>query len=216
PDDEISQAVKLATSMGSTITVIKTNELYNEKYVLNDTNRCYHCKSELFDILTTMAKNNSLDYVADGSNSDDENDYRPGIKAATQFNVRSPLKEAGLTKKEIRTLSKNKGLSTWNKPSVACLASRIPYGNQITVEKLSRIGAAERFIKKMGFDQVRVRDEGATARVEIEKTNFTDFMAKNIDSLSSKLKELGYIYVSLDLDGYRTGSMNEVLQENNK
>lgn len=210
PQDEIDQAKKIAKGLGANHLIIKTEEIHDNNYVKNDKNRCYYCKIELFSKLFKLAEDKGFKYVADGSNKDDDLDYRPGRKAALEFKVNSPLRDALLTKEEIRLLSKAKGLVTWDKPQVACLASRIPYGSKITLERLNRINAAENFIREQGIRQVRVRDLDVYARIEIEKEDFSNFMSLDLDSINTKLKQLGYIYISLDLEGYRSGSLNEV------
>lgn len=211
PQEEISQAVETAKCLGVNHLIIETSELESEDYLINNTDRCYHCKTELFSGLNTLAKEKGFKFVADGSNADDELDFRPGRKAALEFNIRSPLKEVGLSKLDIRQLSKRVGLKNWDKPAFACLASRVPYGTRITAEKLRKIGQAENYIKKMGIDQVRVRDGEETARIEIEKKDFNRLMSMDLNRLTGELKKLGYIFVSLDLDGYRAGSLNELI-----
>jgi uncharacterized protein len=212
PADEIRKAAALAKEFGVKRIIINTRELKNPDFRKNPVNRCYFCKKELFSRLCRIAKENNLKFVADGSNSDDLKDFRPGNRAKKELGVRSPLQEAGLTKKDIRALSKKLNLLTWNKPSLACLASRFPYGSPLTEPELERVNKAEEFLKKLGFGQVRVRHYGDTARIEVDKDKLTCIVHRPIGScIAKKLKRMGYKYVTVDLEGYRTGSMNEVL-----
>jgi uncharacterized protein len=189
---------------------IFTEELKNPDFSSNPQDRCYHCKSELFGKLKGLADKEGIKWVADGTNIDDTKDYRPGRKAASNCGVRSPLLEAGLTKSEIRERSKERGLPTWDKPALACLASRLPYGEKITADKLNRVEEAEKFMHSMGFRLMRVRSHGNIARIELspeelEKATQPDLRLKII----THFKKIGFVYVTLDLEGYRTGSMNE-------
>jgi len=212
PSGETKSAVKLAKSIGVRHEVIGTKEMLDEKFLLNGRDRCYFCKRAFFAMLAGIAGKEGLNHLADGSSSDDMNDFRPGSGAKKEFGVRSPLAEAGLAKHEIRDLSRELGLPTWDKPSLACLASRVPYGTRITVEILKMIADAESYIGGMGFREVRVRHHGNTARVEVGKSEIPKFLDEDImDDMSAKLESLGFTYVTLDLKGYRTGSMNEVL-----
>lgn len=214
PEKEIDNARKLARRLKVRHKVISTHELENPDFLNNPPERCYHCKKELFGTLASIAREEGISYVLDGSNHDDLQDFRPGAKAAKELGVRSPLREAGLTKAEIRELARYHRLSTWDKPSLACLASRVPYHTRIDVESLKRIGAAEDFLRGLGFRQVRVRHHGPVARVEVEPGQFRRFLKKGLkERISARFKKLGYSYVSLDLDGYRTGSMNETLRK---
>ena len=207
---EVEQAIKTAEDLKLKYMVIETKELEDKKFSDNPENRCYYCKKELFSKLIELAKENNIKYVADGTNCDDTSDYRPGRIAADELGVRSPLKEALLSKDEIRVLSRESGLSTWDKPSYACLASRFPYGTSITRESLKKVDIAEKFLKDLGFKQVRVRHYKDIARIEVEKKEMNKIFEDGImDKITGKLEELGYIYVTLDLKGYRTGSMNE-------
>ena len=215
PKEEIKSARDFAKRLRVKQAVIKTEELNNPKFYRNPINRCYFCKKELFSKLKNIAKRYNLKWVVDGSNLDDRNDFRPGKLAAREFKVRSPLKEAKLTKSDIRKISKRLGLSTWNKPSLACLASRFPYNTKITRKALSCIDEAEDFLRKIGFKQVRVRHHGNLARIEILKENITKLIKCDRRKIINKLKKLGYNYVAIDLEGYRTGSMNEVLKKTN-
>lgn len=217
PERELNEAIKYAKDFGVKHIIISSEELDIEGFASNPKNRCYYCKKELFTKVKEVALENGVEYVFDGSNLDDNGDYRPGMQAAKELLVVSPLKEAGLTKKDIRDLSKEYGLATWNKPAFACLSSRFPYGNKITLPKLKMIDKAEQFLLDMGIKQVRVRHHGEIARIEVapeEREKF--FNIEFMDKISSKFKEIGFIYTTLDIAGYRTGSMNEVLKEEEK
>jgi uncharacterized protein len=212
PEREVRAAVRLARDLGVKPLVIKTEEIDNPKFAENSPLRCYHCKQELFSRIKEIAAARSIPHVLDGSNFDDRGDYRPGSKAGRELGVRSPLREAGLTKEEIRRLSREMGLSTWDKPSLACLASRFPYYTAIDRRALLKVGRAEDIVRELGFKQVRVRHHGEIARIEVDTEEFGRLMtpkarAKIIDGL----KKLGYTYITLDLEGYRTGSLNEPL-----
>lgn len=212
PAQEIIDARAMAEDIGAAYEVIATEELANQEFAANPPNRCYHCKTELFSKLQGMAAQRGLRYVLDGSNFDDLGDYRPGREAAKEQCVRSPLLEAEITKPEIRELSKRLGLKTWNKPSFACLSSRFPYGQEITRDKLAQIDAAEQFLRSLGFAQLRVRHHDTIARIEVPRETFPLLLAEGVaEQIALKLKEIGFTYVTLDLQGYRTGSMNEAL-----
>jgi uncharacterized protein len=212
PDAEIQQAKKLADEIGTRWVEVSSNELKIPSFVSNTPRRCYHCKRELFTLCQQKAEELGLNYVADGSNMDDAGDYRPGMDAARELGIRSPLKEAGLTKEEVRELSHLLGLPTWDKPSMACLASRFPYGTEITPPRLEQVQKSEDFLRHLGFRQLRVRYHGKTARVEVELSEMKRFMEEKIRAqVVSFLKEAGFTYVTLDLQGYRTGAMNEGL-----
>lgn len=209
---EFLQAVAFAQKIGAKQVVIDTQELEIEGFADNPVNRCYLCKEALFSKIGEWARQHHFQHVADGSNVDDLGDYRPGTKAVKELGVVSPLQEAGLSKKEIRTLSKELGLPTWDKPAFACLASRFPYGQKITREKLQQVDRGEQFLLDLGFGQVRVRHHGDTARLEVpadERGKF--FNTVLMDKIDEKFRRLGFTYVSLDLKGYRTGSMNEAI-----
>ena len=217
PEREFKEAVKYIGDIGAKHIVIISEELEIEGFAKNPIDRCYFCKKELFSKVRKVADDNNINAVLDGSNADDVSDYRPGMKAASELKVISPLKEAKLTKDDIRVLSKRLGLPTWNKPAFACLSSRFPYGNEITVEKLSMVERAEQFLMDLGFRQIRVRHHEEIARVEVnaeERNKFFDI--ELMDRVGNELKKIGFKYVTLDLLGYRTGSMNEVLTEDEK
>jgi uncharacterized protein len=210
PQREKDEAIALAKEIGSPHEVIHTSELDIPGYAENPTNRCYFCKNELFSHLIPIAKERGYDHVIFGAIADDLGEHRPGLQAAHDRGVRAPLLEAGITKAEIRHLSRQFGLKTWDKPSFACLSSRIPYGELITQEKLTMIDQAEAFMMQLGFRQVRVRQHEKLARIEVAPANLAEVVAV-ADTITAKLQEIGYTYVSLDLKGYRSGSLNEVL-----
>ncbi len=212
PKREYATARKLAKAMDVQHLFIDSHELDLPQFAANPVNRCYHCKRELFAQLKEIARKMNLSSVAEGSTVDDERDFRPGMTAVREMSVRSPLREAGLTKAEIRAQSREFGLPTWNKPSLACLASRVPYGDRITPEALRQIERAEHFLLGLGFSQVRVRHHGKTARIEIPPEEIGSVLDPRIRSrIIRRLKAIGFTFVTLDLQGYRSGSMNEVL-----
>ncbi|MEA4848692.1 MAG: ATP-dependent sacrificial sulfur transferase LarE [Clostridiaceae bacterium] len=215
PKRELEEAELFARTQGIKHIVIETLELEIAGFADNPPDRCYYCKHELFSKLIGIAKDNGMGFVLDGSNFDDGNDYRPGMLAAKELGVISPLKEAQLTKEEIRELSRELGLSTWDKPSFACLSSRFPYGTKITPEKLAVIAEAEDFIRGLGFRELRVRHHDTIARIEVAKADLGRIITF-ADEITKKLKSLGFIYVTLDLSGYKTGSMNYTLTEKEK
>lgn len=195
--------------------LIHTNELSIEGFEYNPENRCYICKRALFKQILQQAEALGIEHVLEGSNEDDKSDYRPGAQALKELGIESPLQAAGLTKQEIRSLSKEAGLLTWGKPSMACLYSRFVYGEQLTLQKLAMVEQAEKFLRDAGFRQVRVRVHGTLARIETDRTDLEKIFRSGMsDAISKKLKELGFSYVTLDLSGYRTGSMNEDLTKN--
>lgn len=208
---ELEFSKKMAKELGARHKVIKTSELKDKRFTGNPVDRCYFCKSELFSRLKRLAKENNLDFVADASNMSDKNDYRPGSIAKNELSVRSPLQEAGFTKDDVRYFSKKLGLKTWDKPALACLASRIPYGRKIHSPVLKRINQAEELLRKMGFNQVRLRHYDGLCRIEVAKEEISLFV-KSRGLVVDKLKKMGYNYITLDLEGYRTGSMNEVIK----
>lgn len=210
--EELNRAKEIAASLKVPHHIVQTDELSDSCFSRNPPDRCYYCKKELFAKLRAIADAQKISYVVDASNVDDLADYRPGMQAKQEAHIRSPLVEASLTKSEIRELSRRMGLVTWNMPAQACLASRFPYGMEITEELLQRVYEAEKIIKKMGFDIVRVRNHGEIARVEVSPDKLSQLMKPDIrESISAQLKKLGYTYVTVDIDGYRTGSMNESL-----
>jgi len=210
PEQERLAGRELAQGIGVELVEIRTSELMNPYYSENPPERCFQCKSELYDRLLALALNRGRAIVISGANADDAKDFRPGLTAARQLGVRSPLLEAGLTKKEVRSCSRAMDLPTWDKPARACLASRIPYGQTITAQKLSRIERAEYILMDHGFKECRVRDHETIARIEIP----TGSLVRAVElrkTLVDRFKALGYLYVTLDLQGFRSGSMNEVL-----
>lgn len=212
PRSEFEEAIEFAGKIGIKHETIVSEELDIPEFSDNPVNRCYYCKKELFSRLKDVAKERGFKHVVDGSNYDDLDDYRPGMQAVEELDVRSPLQEAKLTKADIRELSKKLGLPTWDKPSFACLSSRFPYGNKITREKLSAVGEAEIFLRSLGIRQLRVRHHDQIARIEVTEEDM-EVLFRNREQIVKKLRELGYTYVTMDLQGYRTGSMNEVLPQ---
>jgi len=212
PDHDIVTAAQMSKELGMEHRIIKTEELSIEEFVKNMPDRCFYCKTELFKKLTTIASLEGYRAVLDGSNSDDTTDYRPGRKAALKYNVRSPLIEAGFSKKDVREFSKELDLSTWNRPSSACLSSRFPYGRRITREALERVEKAENYLRSLGFSEMRVRDHGSVARIEVDEDKIDLLLVpERRKIISETLKSLGYTFISLDLDGYRSGSMNRLI-----
>lgn len=211
---EIFEAKKIAQKFKVKHLFIDLDILSNEEFVNNPKERCYLCKKEIFSQIKEITQRNNLNFAAEGSNYDDFSDYRPGMKAIRELKIRSPLQEVLLTKDEIRLLSKEVDLPTWNKPSNSCLATRIPYGNKITQSKLKRIEEAEDFIYNLGFEQVRVRYYNELAKIEVGEKDLLLLMEKDLkEKIIFKLKKLGFVYITLDLQGYRTGSMNEELRQ---
>ena len=213
PDHERRDAAEFARSMGVHYLEIASHELTLLAFIENPPDKCYICKKSRFGELVRLASEKAIPCVVDGANMDDDGDYRPGSRAARELGVRSPLREAGMTKPEIRQLSRLLGLPTWNKPSYACLASRIPYGQSITPEKLKQVDAGEAFIRGLGLSwQVRIRHEEDTARIEVESEAIARFMDKDVrQQIVSRLRALGFRFVALDLEGYTTGSLNRVI-----
>ncbi len=213
PSREYERAIDVAESFGASIRIIDTNELEDDNFVNNPVNRCYFCKSELFDSIAKMADDQRFRNFVDGSNQDDLGDHRPGMKALKERNVRSPLQEAGLTKKEIRDLSKELGLPTWDKDALACLSSRFPYGESINREKLSMVDKAENFLADQGFRNIRARHQGETVNIEVDPTQ----IPKLLDSPTRKVVEeymtsIGYEQIQIDPEGYRRGKLNDALE----
>ena len=209
---ELRDAVDLAQQIGLNHRVIKTHEVEREDYRANTSNRCFFCKDELYTHLSGFASAEGYAWVTNGTNVDDLGDFRPGQNAAKEYGVLSPLVDAGLTKAEIRHLSREMGLPTWDKPAQACLSSRIPYGSRVTVEALTRIGKAEEYLRSLGFRQLRVRHHDTVARIEVGPQDFPALLAEDVrQDITRYFRSIGYAYVTLDLDGFRSGSMNEVL-----
>ncbi len=212
PSREFREASEYIEKLGARHIVIDSEELDIDGFSQNPVNRCYYCKKELFTKVRDIASQNGIKYVADGSNLDDLGDYRPGLQALNELGIISPLREAGLTKDEIRGLSREMGLPTWDKPAFACLASRFPYGQEITREKLNMIEKAEQYLLDSGFRQVRVRHHGEIARIEVAREERGKFFDLDLmDRVYARFNEIGFRYVALDLKGYRTGSMNEAI-----
>jgi uncharacterized protein len=217
PRTEVDEALETAGRLNLSVIRIDTDELKNEAFAANTPDRCFHCKTELFGKLIAIGGEKGIRWVADGANVDDLDDYRPGARAAAALGVRSPLREAGFTKEEIREVSRRMGLPTWNKPSYACLSSRIPYGTRIVPDILRRLDEAEGFLKGLGFRQVRVRHHGDIARIEVEPEEIPRLAAPEIRrQVTEKFRELKYLYITADLNGYRMGSMNAVLDREKK
>ena len=212
PSSELEEASKNVKTLGAKHIVINTNELDDGNFASNPPERCYYCKRGLFSQLTELAQQYELDYVVDGSNYDDMGDFRPGMRAASELGIRSPLREAMLAKEDIRTLSKAMNLPTWDKPPQPCLSTRFPYGTRITKEKLSRVALAEEFLAGFGIKQLRVRVHGDIARIEVPRKDMHVFLKEDVSKkIVNRFKALGYTYITLDIQGYRMGSMNEVL-----
>jgi uncharacterized protein len=213
PEREFRQAEDFVRERNIRYVVINSRELELAGFTTNPLDRCYICKKELFREIVAIARKNGISHIADGANLDDLSDYRPGMLATKELQVVSPLKDCGFTKNDIRLLAREMGLSVWDKPSFACLASRFPYGQEITAEKLVMVERAEQYLLDLGFRQVRVRHHGDLARIEVafeERQKF--FSEKMMDEVYAELKKIGFTYVALDLKGYRTGSMNENIQ----
>jgi pyridinium-3,5-biscarboxylic acid mononucleotide sulfurtransferase len=218
PTREFEEAIQLATAFGSKYRIVDTEETDNLKFKENPPDRCYFCKTELFGKLNAIAREEEIIWVADGTITDDLGDFRPGMRAKSEQSVRSPLLEAGFSKTDVRALAQELGISTWDKPSFACLSSRFPYGHGITKENLMKVDAAETFMRDLGFRFFRVRHhDEKTARLEIGRQEFDRFFDASLrEKIVDEFKKLGFAYVTLDLQGYRTGSMNEVLTEEEK
>ena len=210
PRRDLLETVELAKEIGIRHEIIKTDELNNPDYAKNDPYRCYFCKNELCDQLDLIKASTNAKWVLFGENLDDLSDYRPGSQAAMEHGVRAPLKEAGFTKLEIRALARYLELPTWNKPASACLASRIPYGESVSIEKLSQIERAESILWELGYRGVRVRHHGEIARIEVQPEQMQGIIG-DADRISKSFKEIGFRYITLDLSGYRRGSLNEGL-----
>jgi uncharacterized protein len=207
---EQEEAEQVARQIGARCETIQVDEMDDPRYVANDARRCYYCKSALFRDLTAYAERNGYACVLDGSNADDARDYRPGLQAVAEQGVRSPLQEVGLTKAEIRALSREMGLPTWDKPASPCLSSRIPYGTAVTPEALARIERAETVLRSLGLGNLRVRHHDQVARIEVEPDDFGAILEQR-EQIVAGFKQAGYAYVALDLAGFRSGSLNEML-----
>jgi uncharacterized protein len=212
PPEDIDDAATTVKSLGVRHIAIRSDEMRNQQFVANTPERCYVCKLGRFDAMTRLKEALNLSWIADGSNMDDEADYRPGERAMKELGIRSPLREAGLYKSEIRQLSKQLGLPTWDRPSRACLASRIPYGTAVTTDRLHMVNEAENALHCFGFTQLRVRYHGDLARIEVPADELADAL-KYREEIVDKVKKAGFTYVTLDLSGFRSGSMNEVLRD---
>jgi uncharacterized protein len=215
PEREQIEAASIARQIGARYDVITSHETEDPNYLANAPDRCFFCKSDVYTRLTAFARENGFSVVVDGTNADDAGDHRPGRQAAREQGVRSPLLEAGLTKSEIRELARQAGLPNWDKPAAACLSSRVPYGTMISVQMLSQIERAELALRNLGLRQLRVRHHDQVARIEVEESDFP-MLIKHRQAIVSTLKEVGYLYVTMDLAGFRSGSMNEVLGPNGR
>lgn len=214
--EDLEEACLQAQAIGIAHELVETHELENPNYAANPTNRCYFCKSELHDTLKPLALERGYPYVVDGVNADDLTDYRPGIQAARERGARSPLAEVGISKLEVREIAKYLGLSCWDKPAQPCLSSRFPYGETITVAKLQRVGRAEAYLRKLGLKTLRVRSEGDTARIELPPEQIKAFILTiDLPQLVTQFQSFGFLYVTLDLEGFRSGKLNQVLQRTN-
>lgn len=208
------EAQKVAEKFGLNFEILATDELDDPNYQANPTNRCYFCKTELYGKLSRIAAEREIEFVLDGTNFDDVGDYRPGRQAAQEKSVRSPLVEAGLTKNEIRQLSKKLALPTWDKPASPCLSSRIAYGVPVTIERLSKVERGEAVLRKLGFREFRVRVHDELARIEIARAELANALkGETVEHLANEFRKIGFRYVTLDLEGFRSGAMNEVLQK---
>jgi len=208
--EETEEAIAVAQQMGIPLVTIETHEVEDERYVANDLNRCYFCKTELFTQLEPLAKQHSVRVIAYGVNKDDDGDFRPGQRAAREFGVRGPLKEAGMGKREIRAVARLLGVPVWDKPAMACFSSRIPYGSKVDIASLQMIYKAEKLLRELGFRQVRVRHHDKVARIEVERSELPRLIEEDVSRVViDGLRKIGYSYVTVDLMGYRSGSMNE-------
>ncbi len=210
PDSEVEEAKHLAFLIGVNHIILKSNETEDPAYMENTPDRCYICRRITCEMMVAYAQKHGYKFVLDGANADDAGDYRPGRRAAYEFGIRSPLLEVGLTKKEIRELAYRFHLPNWNKPSAACLSSRIPYGTQITKGILSQVEQAESILLSLGYKELRVRHHDKIARIEVPSNDFSNIIEKH-EVITRQFKEIGYNYVTLDLDGFRSGSLNEIL-----
>jgi uncharacterized protein len=214
PKHEVASARRFADEVGMRHVVVPVGDILPETFAHNPPDRCYHCKRAIFTSLLQMAERLGFAHVADGTNASDSGDFRPGLKALTELGVKSPLRDAGLTKADIRTISRALHLPTWDLPSLACLATRFPYGTRVTPEDAARVDRAEDFMRGLGIRQVRVRSDGAAARIEVLPEQIADLATPTRrEEILRRFRELGFTYVSVDLEGYRTGSMNEALAD---
>jgi uncharacterized protein len=212
PREQLADARELARQIGAQHFLIKSEQLAMKEFVQNDPQRCYHCKKELFDKLRGLAAQTGFIHIAEGTNLDDLGDYRPGLTAAQEHGIKSPLVEAGFTKQAVRELSRRLNLPTWNKPAEACLSSRFPYGTPITLKPLRQVNQAERILRSKGFSQVRVRYHGSIARIELVHEELPRALASPLkEEIIQAIKALGFYYVALDLEGYQRGSLNAEL-----
>lgn len=210
--EDLEDARIQAAAIGISHEVVQTHEMDNPNYTANPVNRCYFCKSELHDTLKPLALERGYPYVVDGVNADDLRDYRPGIQAAKERGARSPLAEVGITKLEVREISRMLGLPWWDKPAQPCLSSRFPYGEEITVAKLQRVGRAERYLRQLGLKHLRVRSENNTARIELPPEQIKEFvLTTHLPTLVEAFQSFGFLYVTLDLEGFSSGKLNRVL-----
>ncbi|HZT99781.1 MAG TPA: ATP-dependent sacrificial sulfur transferase LarE, partial [Ktedonobacteraceae bacterium] len=208
--EETEEAIAVARQMGISLLSIETHEMEDERYVANDRNRCYFCKTELFTQLEPVAKQHNVHFIVYGVNKDDDGDFRPGQRAAREFGVRGPLKEAGMGKREIRAVAHLLGVPVWDKPAMACFSSRIPYGSKVDLASLQMIYKAEKLLRELGFRQVRVRHHDKVARIEVERAELPRLIEEDVSRVvTDGLRKIGYSYVTVDLMGYRSGSMNE-------
>ena len=211
---ELTAAKKLAESLGAKHLILRTNEMDSPEYRANPINRCYHCKSELYSKLVVIAGERNIAHIVNGINRDDLGDHRPGIVAAREFDVKSPLAQAGFVKTDIRELSRQIGLAVWEKPAMPCLSSRIPYGEPVSPEKLSMIERAEDLLFSLGFTELRVRHHGDIARIELKNSDMPRALTESVSStIQERFKQIGFKYVTLDLEGFRSGRLNEGLIE---
>lgn len=208
--EETMDAIAVARQMGVLLVTLETHELEDNRYITNDVNRCYFCKTELFSQLEPLAKQYNLGYIAYGVNKDDDGDFRPGQRAAREFGIRGPLKEARMGKREIRDVARMLGIPVWDKPAMACFSSRIPYGSKVDVASLQMIYKAEKLLHELGFRQLRVRHHDKIARIEVERSEIPRLIEDEMSRIvTDGLRKIGYTYVTVDLLGYRPGSMNE-------
>ncbi len=213
PARELDESRRLAAQLGIRLAIIQTRELDDPGFAANGPDRCYHCKSELWRKVRLLAQEKGLAHIADGVNADDLGDFRPGIKASDEAGVIHPLARIEAGKQQVRLLARHLGLENWEKPAQACLSSRFPYGTRLTPAALARVGQAEEFMRSLGFKQLRVRDHGAVARIEIPVEELARLVSsEGRQQVVDRLKKLGYTYIALDLEGFRSGSMNDALE----